>query len=160
MSSEPAPFRSPLHVIKEASTAPGAPARPLRKTTGTSDVLADGGPPKIPRKKSTVRGCLCFVDEDQLSHGTGGESSTAMDAATNEYAKKCKTPGPTPGEKRKKTPATAMGIGCCAVNKRRKIKSRHRHNKFNPASDFTIKHFKDIKEGVGAQVKKITRNIM
>ena len=159
MSSEPAPFRSPLHVIKEASTAPGAPARPLRKTTGTSDVLADGGPPKIPRKKSTVRGCLCFVDEDQLSHGTGGESSTAMDAATNEYAKKCKTPGPTPGEKRKKTPATAMGIGCCAVNKRRK-KSRHRHNKFNPASDFTIKHFKDIKEVVGAQVKKITRNIM
>jgi hypothetical protein len=78
-----------------------------------------------------------------------------MDAATNEYAKKCKTPGPTPGEKRKKTPATATGIGCCAVNKRRKTKSRRRHGKSKPASTF-----KDIKEGVGAQVKKITRNIM
>ena len=86
------------------------------------------------------------------SHGTGGESSTAMDAATNEYAKKCKTPGPTPGEKRKKTPATG-GIGCFAV-KRRRIKSRRRRDK-RPVS-----HFKDIKKGVGAQVETITRNIM
>jgi hypothetical protein len=81
-----------------------------------------------------------------------------MDAATNEYAKKCKTPGPTPGEKRKKTPATATGIGCCAVNKRRKTKSRSRHGKLNPP--VSICNFKHIKEGVGAQVKKITRNIM
>ena len=161
------PFRTPECVDKAANLliAPGAPARLLIAhppvPTRAGDVLADGGPPKIPRKKSTVR--LCFVDEDKLSNGMGGESSTAIDAAnfdlgaaTEAYAKtdakKCKTPGPTPGEKRKKTPATG-GIGCFAV-KRRRIKSRRRRDK-RPVS-----HFKDIKKGVGAQVETITRNIM